>query len=241
VQDLQAAFKAIDDSLSYGMARPLYFELNQNDNQLDKVNPPLTPEQKEQVQRIVSRDLWQAYHEGMSQSEREYWHKYGFNDALVDYFNLGYCQRRVDEETGEIFDNALTMPFTNKAGEVVNIEYRHDDGRVTYETEQPAIYYIERTANPLLIWPDTVTALHGYLHLGSLPYTFAGLPQLPLDNDTVEETAVVILEPDTETAGRHLKRMDARYVRLPMTAKEMIRRGANMDTFSWYLKQARAV
>lgn len=242
VQDLQAAFRTIEESVAYGMARPLHFELNgQKNDDLDGINPPLTPAQRAQVQRIISRDLWQAYHDGMSQAQREHWHKCGFDDSLVDYFNLGYCKRRVDEETGEILEDALTVPFANADGQVVNIEYRHEDGRITYETEQPAIYYIERTDSPLLLWPDTVTALRSYLHFGSLPYTFCGLPQLPLDNDMVSGTAVVILEPETETAGRRLKRLDARFVRLPMAAKEMVRRGIDKNTLYWYIQQARGV
>lgn len=242
VKDMRAAFQAIEESITYGMARPLYFELNQNNDYLDHIDPPLTPSQKEQVQRIISRDVWQAYHDGMNQTQREYWHKYGFSDALVDYFNLGYCQRHVDEETGEIIvEAALTIPFTNETGEVINVEYRHKDGNVSYETEIPSLYYVERTDNPLLIWPDTMTALHSYLSIGSLPYTFSGLPQMTIGHDTVQGEAVVMLDPDTETAGRKLARSNARFIRLPLAASDMIRRGAGVEDFSWYIQQARGV
>lgn len=203
--------------------------------ELEEVQPPLTDSQREQVQQVIARidkeGYWRGYHDAMTQAHRDWWYQHGFTDGIIDRYGLGYASKQVDQDTGEILsESAFTVPIVGKGGQVVNIEYRLDDGQITYEVEAPNIHYVEPTDKPLLLWPDAVSALQSYLQIGSLPYTFAGLPQFPLDNDMIGDTAVVILDPDTETAGRRLRRLNAKFVRLPVPAREMISKQGAMET-----------
>lgn len=227
---------------SIGRARA-YLDRSQGKQELKTVSPPLTPQQERQIQKIVDRisqgEYWRGYHDAMTQLQRGRWHDLGFTDSAIDYYNLGYVAQPINHETGEILaDSALSVPMKDRGGTIVNIEYRFD-GRCAYEAGIPTIHYVEPEDKPLLLWPDTITAMTGYLHLSSMPYTFAGLPQVAVNADTLQETAVTILEPHTPTKNRGLTKLDSRFVRLPLPLKQMLARGATAETFGWYIKQAR--
>jgi hypothetical protein len=232
---------------SIGRARS-YLEKNKpkpKPTRIEEISPPLTPSQQEQVNEIVARlvkdEYWRGYHDAMTLAQREKWHRLGFTDGIIDSYQLGYASQHIDPSTGEILvDPALTMPIFDLDGSVVNLEYRYDDGRIEYEADVPNIHYIAPDTNPLLLWPDSVTALHSYLHIGSLPYTFAGLPQRPLVPNMVTG-ATVVLEPKTITSGRRLALLDARFIRLPLSFMDMLERGATADMLAWYIKQARSL
>lgn len=247
VQDKHAAFAAIEESVLYGMNRPLYFEVNKTavqHGELATINPPLTESQKEQVTQIISRKVWQAYHEGMTQAQRERWLSHGLNGIAVDFFNLGFCERLLNEETGEIVNqNALTVPYRDFAGNVVNVEYRGES--ITYQDDNLTMYYtdISDPERPLLILPDSIIAMTTYLQYGgNLDYTVAGLPSRKT-TEQIERPAVVLLEPHTDAAALGLGRFkeNGRFARLPLPVSKMIHYGMGSEVFSRYIRQARRV
>ena len=247
VQDKHAAFAAIEESVTYGMNRPLYFEVQQTavqHDELSTVTPPLTDSQKEQVTRIISRKVWEAYHDGMTQAQREKWLQFGINDLAVDFFSLGYCERLVNEETGEIVtQDALTVPYRDFSGNVVNVEYRGNV--VTYQNDTPNLYYtdISEPDRPLLILPDSVTAMTTYLQYGgNLDYTVAGLPSRKT-NEGMGKPSIILLEPQTDAATLGLSRFkdNGRFARLPLPVSKMIHYGMGSDIFDRYIRQARRV
>ena len=247
VQDKHAAFAAIEESVLYGMNRPLYFEVKRTAASVDDlstVHPPLTDSQKEQVTKIISRKVWEAYHEGMTQAQREKWLQHGLDSNAVNFFNLGYCERLVNEETGEIVtQDALTVPYLDFAGNVVNVEYRGEN--VTYQNDNPATYYtdISDPERPLLILPDSISAMITYLQYGgNLDYTVAGLPSRK-STQGVERPAVVLLEPQTNAAALGLGRFkdNGRFARLPLPVSKMIHYGMGSEVLDRYIRQARRV
>lgn len=259
VQDLRAAFAAIRESVAYGKGRPLYFELSEKDGELtqrlDDIHPPLLPEQKSQIAAIVEgiqeRRIWQAFHDGMAHVHREIWQvRYGLAESAVDYFGLGYCKRQIDETTGEIVEDALTVPFRDIAGDVVNVEYRLPGGQFAYEqTVAPSLCYVNGADDaPLILADDSLTAITTYLHFGSVTIdgkepTIAGLPHLPIDETAVEhDRVIVILSPGTETAGRGLGKLRsrARFLRLPYSIDKLANH-VDRREFGWMLRQAKAV
>ena len=246
VQDKHAAFAAIEESITYGMARPLYFEVNQtavNHDELSTVHPPLSDSQKEQVTQIISRKLCQAYHDGMNQQQRETWRNY-FADSIIDYFQLGYCGERTDKDTGEIETlNALTVPFLDIEGNTVNVEYRN--GSVTYEVPTPHLFLTDRDnlAKPTLILPDSITALTTSLHYGSTAVNVVGLPHMALASNSLDvlqhEDITLLLEPDTPGQGLQPLKGHARVVRLPFTIDKLRGLGVTRQEFGWFTKQGR--
>ena len=241
VQDLGHAFSTIEESVNYGMGKPLYFELSK-DYTLDDIEPPLTDSQKIQVSRVIDRQMWKAFHDGMTQPQRETWHKHGLDNGIIDYLNLGYINQRIDPETGEILSqDALTVPYRDKLGNVVNVEYRSIDG-ADYETEIAISYYpdLDMVDKPLVLMPDSVSAIHSYLHLGGMDYCIAGSPRLPLD-ELEHDKITVILEPDTKPVVTNQLKETGHFVRLPMPISTMLGYGLNQGTFTRYINQARRI
>lgn len=256
VKDLRAAYAAVEESVSYGLAQPLYFELEtQPERELDRVRPPLTPEQKAQV-AAIHRELeetavWKAYHDRMTKAQRLMW---GLPDSILDHFQLGYRPQAVDEETGEIVPEALTVPYVDTAGNVVNIEYRMPDGAYGYENDiAPTLYHVrpfgEAANGPVLVMDDAVTAVTTYLSFG-YRYQVAGLPHLRLRPESVaglEDEMIIVMGPETNAKEYNLAllRDRARFVRLPFPIERMVKCGSRIngyeltDLFDLYVKQAR--
>lgn len=250
------ALADIEDAIEYGMKDPLYFEVRQrpgNVPELEEVHPPLTDRQKAQVAAVIAKresisrlsEYWRGYHDGMTAAQRAQWQRIGVPEAAVDLLDLGYCERQVDPETGEILaQNAFTVPFKTMGGDVINIEYRHEDGRVTYANENaPMLYYPEKSDRdlPLLVSADSLTAVTTWLMLGDR-YEIAGLPQMPLTTESVPDREIILmLDPETNTAGRGLKafKNNARFVRLPLPLKQMVQAGITPGKLTSYTNLAR--
>lgn len=246
VQDKHAAFAAIEESITYGMGRPLYFEVRQtavNHDDLSTVTPPLTDSQKEQVTQIISSKVWQAYHDGMNQQQREAWHDY-FADSIIDLYQLGYCGERTDRDTGEIETlNALTVPFADTEGNTVNVEYRN--GNITYEVSTPHLFLTDRDdlEKPTIILPDSLAALTAHLHYGSTAVNIVGLPHMALVDSSLDvlghEDITLLLEPDTPGQGLRPLKGHARVVRLPFSIERLRSLGVTREEFGWFTKQGR--
>lgn len=252
VKNLEHAYQTISQGLDYGASEPLRFEIKKPS--LETVHPPLTPEQREQIQDIIrdisENEYWRGYHEGMNQEQRQKWLDLGFPDYVVDMWGLGYT--RVNNSTGEIL-NALTIPFRSPDGEVTNIEYRSDSGGISYECDLILPLYFTEGRNPVsVLVDDSLTALTTHLHYGASKVnqeriSIIGLPFGSLTPDSIEPLGnsriIVAVSPDFDLSGRGLKYVKdrARFLRLPCSVNELIRMGVKDDGFSWLLRQGKVL
>lgn len=254
VQDLESAYRTIDESLSFGMVKPLYFEMRDNGHEpqaevpeLARVNPPLTTEQQRQVIAVIRDREWKAYHDGMTQAQRELWHKQGLDDGIIDMLSLGYKVPEVDQDTGEIGESSLTIPFMDAFGNVTNIEYRHPDNTIDYaDYHTPSFYFPEPQDKdtPLIVLPDSLTAIKAWLNYGHV-YRVAGLPHMRANATMLEGQGdvVIILEPSTDAReyGLGTLKDGAKFLRLPFRVEKMMGYGLQPEQLGQYLKYARRI
>lgn len=246
-----AFYATLDSGLGDGMNHPMTDDeirerLNEGPD-LDVVDPPLTARQKAQVRaiydvavdRIIER-RWQRYHEALN-GRREIWQQH-VPDVAISSFRLGWRDRTVNEETGEIFPGALTVPFRNLEDEIVNIEYRIPGGEYSYEVEDAPHLFLSdpdpttpnSSTNTALIVPDSVDAITTYLHQGATelagnrPMVF-GLPHKPLAPETLTilddvEYVYVLLGRGDDVRGKNMQLLKdrARFVRLPMPVRDIM-------------------
>lgn len=265
VQDLDHADKTISESIAYGESRPLYFEVRNNEpqaeikaNELDKIHPPLTPQQKQQVQDIITNletsKYWLGFHDGMTQIHRDLWNiRYGLKGNILDILKLGVSPKLIDTETGEIVkEQSLTVPYLTPDGHITNVEYRFEDGTIGYDNElSPSLYYVpllfEQEQDKALVWDDSITAITTYLNYGNMEngrYQFVGLPHMPLNDDSIgnlPKDVTVILSPETVAKDYNLGTLKgrAKFLRLPLETSKMIQCGMTKEHLEMYLRQAR--
>ena len=129
---------------------------------------------------------------------------------------------------------------------MLNVEYRN--GSITYENEQAAFYRVSESFGDenngrWLIFPDSLTAVDAYLHSFGEGFTVAGLPRIAMTKTAVNEAgideAVVVLEPNETPQGMGNMRDKARFVRLPMPFRKMVKAGYSPTDFNWLIQQAR--
>jgi len=237
--DLNSADRTIKAGLHYGEQNPLHPDIPLSPKEkLDTVDPPLTPEQKAQITSILKAEIL-TYQE-MSDLQKELWLKLNIPEYLIKTLKLGYCEKRIDEETGEIIADALTVPFYD-GNQLVNIEYRN--GTISYSNDVSRLFIVDsdRRHLPTLIFPSSIAAMGQYLQLGRLEFNFTGLPDMPLDPAAlgkVNQDITVVLEPDSRPKIKALKG-HARIIRLPLNIEEMIQYGLSEKQFLRYIKQGR--
>lgn len=240
----KAAFKTVEQGLKYGMDRPLRFESQTPPPgdaypELERVHPPLTPQQKEAVARIIGDREWKAYHDGMTAGERALWRGKGMDDVVIDMLNLG-VKHDIDEETGEISD-VMTLPYV-RGGEIVNVEYRGRE--VSYASDSPSLYLPEESEHdtPVLVFPDSISSIQSWLHFGH-KFRIAGLPEMPIVQSMFSgaDDYVLIMEPDTDITGRGLGKVKDRvkFLRLPMSMGKMMAAGFDENKMTGYIRNAR--
>ena len=149
---------------------------------LNKVKPELTQEQKLQavihtqdiIEQLAEEKSWIRFNRLI----KEYNVEIGFPQAIIDYYSIGYRPKGVNQFTGEIYNNAITIPFYNEKGEVVSVEYREDDTHYTYDG-LPSLYkvkpMIEEQTSGILILPDSIQAINFYLN-GANSFELYALP-----------------------------------------------------------------
>lgn len=249
------ADKTIEDAIAYGIARPLYFEFDQryatpaipSQQPPEPEAPPFEEMTPERIQSAIKEAYWKGYHDGMSQAQREQLHLLGFNDQVIDTLKMGWADRQVDEETGEIVrDASLVLPYMDESGNVANIEYS-SNGEATYEREDKALYHASRSLgfggnSRAVLLPSALESVRSALADLFPEWDVIGLSGLGIDKSLAEsldyEEIVVILEKNQQIEGGHLIKGKALFTRLPVSMESM-RSIATADDLRMYVKQAR--
>lgn len=241
VRSMEAAIKCIEKGIDYGAERPLHFEVNQTPSgdypELERVHPPLTPQQKEAVARIIADKEWKAYHDGMTVGERALWRGKGMDDVVIDMLNLG-VKHDIDEETGEISD-VMTLPYL-RGGEIVNVEYRGRE--VSYASDAPSLYFPEESqkSSPVLVMADSLDAIKMWLNYGHC-YRIAGLPQLTVNQTMFEGDEYVIgICPGMDIAGTGLMKLEGKvkFTQFPVNVGKLIEYGMTPEQLGQYIRYA---
>lgn len=161
------------------------------------------------------------------------------DDVVIDMLNLG-VKHDIDEETGEISD-VMTLPYV-RGGEIVNVEYRGRE--VSYASDAPSLYLPEESEHdtPVLVFPDSISSIQSWLHFGH-KFRIAGLPEMPIVQSMFSgaDDYVLIMEPDTDIAGRGLGKVKDRvkFLRLPMNMNKMVAAGFDEKKMFGYIRNAR--
>lgn len=193
VESYEHADKTIEESVRYGMTKPLYFERNEGRitaeiPELDMVHPPLTVEQKQQITKIVTMREWESYHRALVDKHLD---KISYPSYILEHFEIGYKERELDSDTGEIVSSgSITVPFYNEEG-VYAIEYRNTDGTFDYNGDV-GLYRVKPMLEDTdsgfgIVLPDSLESINLYLS-GSGISSVYGLPH----------TTMTIAPPDTE-------------------------------------------
>ena len=197
------------------------------------VHPPLTESQQEQVlaniQSIQAGEVWRKLHESLTRKGRAEWALYTFDDFVIDHYYLG--QRD---------DGALSFPITNVAGDVYNIEYIGEQYRTYEETAVPPIHFVkpffpedEQGVERIALFPSGQDGLAAHLNFGLTGVTFAGLPQIPIRQESLQilqvmpdQQAIAVIPKDAAIPPityQILEQNGVRFLRLPYTFGEVLR------------------
>lgn len=233
--------KTIHDGIKKGMVtpRPLPEGLNKP---LEPVVPPPQPSKPEvvvitqdELQKRLDDEYWRGYHDGMTEQQRQSWLQTGIPDSALDYivdnFKLGFRPETIDNDTGEVRTDCLSIPYFT-GDDTSNIEYRClDSGLVTYELERPVIYNTTNKvpANHVCLLDDSIDSIKAWLQFGTvelggdrlhfmaLPKARLSINSLDVLNDASYIYVVASKHTDLKGRGLELLKSDARFVRLPMS------------------------
>lgn len=153
VKNLKAAYKTVEVAVRSGMLSPLYYEEATG---------------TVQIAESVSVDYASGFADGIvvgyamakANIPPGFPERVGLDSSLANYFGFEYRPKTIDEDTGEIIDEAVAINY--RAGsETINTEYRCADGRCEYAADTPALFPTdnERFGQPALIIPDTIEAI----------------------------------------------------------------------------------
>lgn len=175
VEDYVQADKTIESGVVHGMHKPLYYDVRDDEYipeerkpedipELDEVHPPLTISQKEQVSRIIEKKVWEVYVQ-LRQEKDVSELDIDFNGVLLDHLRIGYKPSKIDNETGEIYDSAITVPYFFDE-DVIAVEYRWSNGSFTYDGDA-SLYkvksFFEEETKFGVVLPDSLMSAKTYV------------------------------------------------------------------------------
>lgn len=251
VRSMEAAIKCIEKGIDYGVERPLHFEVNQTPSgdypELERVHPPLTPQQKEAVARIIADKEWQAYHDGMTAGDRQRWTAMGIPESFQDLWQLGYT------------NGTLTIPHFSPGWQLSNIEYMPvGSDELQRQVDVPSCwlsYPDEEPTGNVILFPQTVDAAVCYVSMvGTAGYelSMASMPGFETTSEGISQfdgcsSVTVVVDPSSKQAAATLlpvaKRVLGNKVRvtdLPDRAQRLVQLyGYRPETMMNYVNQAR--
>lgn len=225
VKSLRAAYKTIDDALETGVGRPLSYEQKPRD--LSHVQPPLTPGQQKQVERIIESRVFKKVEEIAK--------AWGLPASAVKEFGIGWGEY-VIEDTGEMVI-ARTLPLGDNTEHLSEERTWYDDNR---QCPPLSIGNEEHS----LVFTSTTSALLAHYNLGEVPgYTTVGLPQVPVNSNDLVGPLTIMMEPGDTLKERGLANVwnRTRTVKLPAPMEIMVNAGVNNDDLKRLAGNARRV
>lgn len=205
IDSYEHADKTIESSIAYGMTKPLYFEREPNDTimpELDFVNPPLSEVQKLQVAQIITVREYEAYHRALVASSVDI----GYPEYIIKHLMIGKKEKHINQDTGEIEQGALTVPYYTSTGDVYCLEYRYDDGTFEY-TEQAGLYSVKPMFDEghkyAIVLPDSLLAVDFYLS-GDGSSLVCGLPHTQVSTQLPDTQLYCIIDSTVDMENAEL-------------------------------------
>jgi len=183
--------------------------------QLQKVNQyrvELAHREEKRLKYLIDdlqlRAYWRGYHNNMSQLLKDYWTAEGFNEYLIDKYQLGGMDAY---HIGEFQTPAATIPYWGRDWEVTNLQYRllkpikKNDKYRKVPGLPLGIFYADadiETGGQVLVVEGAKKAMITWLALGhaynvvALPNASPGVTVLDALSDLFEQV-LLGLDPDT--------------------------------------------
>ena len=193
------------------------YERTPINTRLSRIKPALTPVQAAQVKDVVeelaTERAWEIYNKILI---KKHMSEISFPEPIVEHFQLGYREKTVDTETGEILPDAITVPYY-VGTDVVGIEFRQED-EVVYDGEV-GLYrvrpMVEDETSFGIVLPDSFAAIDVYLS-GMGQSTVYGLPQTDIKLELPDQDLYCII--DDNSPMETLELLDAygaKFVKVP--------------------------
>ena len=217
---------------------------------------------KKKIAVLEERAEWRGYHKAMLEMDnhRQLWRDAGINDAMQEYWELGYNPSLEYQWAGETKKSpALTIPYW-KGNHVINVQSRllqpaapNDKYRFTSGLPAPLYDPEKEDSKPegqVLLVEGAKKAMVTHLHLGAR-YRVIGMPSKSLSHLQLEglsecEPIILAIDPDAHydgTVGRNLKMIGEERVkiaRLPDKIDDLfVQHGATPDQIDSFLKISR--
>lgn len=165
---------------------------------LERIKPRLTPVQEAQVadviEELAEQRAWEIYHEFLMQ---EHLADVDFPKSVLEHFQIGWREREVIRDTGEVIPDAVTVPYYVGA-DVVGIEFRHGNG-IEYDGEV-GLYVVrpmfEEEGEFGVVLPDSLSAINFYLSGDGVASVY-GLPQTDIVLELPDEELFCIFDGST--------------------------------------------
>ena len=216
---------------------------------------------KAKLRAIEASDFWRAYHDMMTERERQLWRDRGLCNYFIDYYALGY---RTDYTVADVnwTGPALTIPHYGDEWKLTNVQYRLQEpppgvGKYRQTAGLPAAMFRTEPEQPLtgavLVVEGAIKSAVLYQHLGGnplgFPLTIVGIPSKAPSASMLQElkdaeTVYIGLDPDAydggaQRVGQKLGRDRVRYVHFPAKPDDLIvQYGLDGDALKKYLRGA---
>lgn len=215
---------------------------------LDRVYPPLTDTQKEQVETIVDRLVDERLLDKYQKTLADLGIEIGLPQQSIKRFGIGY-KREINED-GVIGQSAIVIPY-QRDNKVVNLEFV-DNKESTALREDLGLYQFENAGHGIAILVDGTlagikaqTELKSVIELG-VPYRFYGVPYLEQDIELIEtqlqthEVYYLTNDRDSLLKNGLYRLKNLRYSEIPIQLMLAITY-MNSRSMSNYLKNAKKI
>lgn len=200
-----------------------------------------------------------GWHDAMSAQQRDWWHRQGMTDEIIDGYVLGYCpNKRVRTEDGTYYTaGAYTIPILDReTHKLVNIQYRLEAapegvGKYRQEFDIPArnFYPGYEPGRDVIVVEGAKKALVLF-HMLDKEINVVGIPGISPNYDLIDELAVFKRKwfiPDPDVNAKQIRKFsdrltDLRIVRLPVKPDDaVVHYRMNRASLAEYCAKARVV
>jgi len=217
---------------------------------------------RDMIEQMTEEAAWKAYHEGMTDRERQLWRDKGVADSLQDWWELGHNPSYRFRLGDDVFESpTMTIPFWRE-DQVVNLQQRllqparpNDKYRFAYDMPS-AVFFPERTPpeGRCIIFEGAIKTMVAWQHLAGkhldLFDSCAGVPSKYINMHHVDELStadsyLLCLDPDanedgsTRKAAEQLGKDRVKIVTLPYKVDDLfVELGATPQQVAGFVKDA---